>query len=149
MAPRSAPLVLRQAGRLAGSLSLRDQALAVCTVLVGAGRYPPPPPLFPLLLRQPATAKLSTRTSRTAVTTNRMRLMAHLLVPISISVPENQEHPNYSPHPPSAASSCAPGRYGAAAWTFPRTLRRTRGISPILTGGRAVALCRALCPSSC
>src|SRR5215218_11195061 len=99
--------VLRQAGRLAGSLSLRDQALAVCTVLVGAGRYPPP--LFPLLLRQPATAKLSTKTSRTAVTTNRMRLMAHLLVPLSISVPENQEHPNYSPHPPSAASSCLPG----------------------------------------
>src|SRR5215217_7853656 len=132
MAPRSAPLVLRQAGRLAGSLSLRDQALAVCTVLVGAGRYPPP--LFPLLLRQPATAKLSTRTSRTAVTTNRMRLIAHLLVPISISVPENQEHPNYSPHPPSAASSCAPGRYGAAAWPFPRTLRRARGISPILSG---------------
>src|SRR5829696_2094444 len=97
MAPRSAPLVLRQAGRFAGSLSLRDQALTVGTVLVGAGRYPPPPPLFPLLLRQPATAKLSTRTSRTAVTTNRMRLMAHLLVPISISVPENQEHPKLFP----------------------------------------------------
>jgi hypothetical protein len=80
MAPRSAPLVLRQAGRLAGGLSFRDQALAVGTVLVGAGRYPPPP-LFPLLLRQPVMAKLSTRTSRTAVTINRMRLKAHLLVP--------------------------------------------------------------------
>src|SRR5215211_918684 len=57
--------------------------------------------------------------------------------------------PNYSPHPPSAASSCAPGRYGAAAWPFPRTLRRARGISPYSSGGRAVALCRALCPSSC
>src|SRR5215213_8236594 len=56
------------------------------------------------------------------------------LFPISISVPENQEHPNYSPHPPSATSSCAPGRYGAAAWPFPRTLRRARGISLILIG---------------
>src|SRR5215210_8217440 len=97
MAPRSAPLVLRQAGRLAGSLSLRDQALAVCTVLVGAGRYPPPP-FFPLLLRQPATAKLSTRTSRTVMTTNKMRLMAYLLVPVSFSVPENQPHRKRFPH---------------------------------------------------
>src|SRR5215218_6509090 len=132
MASRSAFLV-PQAARAAGWW-FRYQATAVAgTVLVGAGRYPPPP-LFPLLLRQPATAKLSTKTSRTAVATNRMRLMAHLLVPISISVPENQEHPNYSPHPPSAASSCAPGRYGAAAWPFPRTLRRAKGISPILIG---------------
>src|SRR5215218_8880718 len=50
--------------------------------LVGAGRYPPPP-LFPLLLRQPATATLSTRMSRTAVTISRIRLMAHLLVLVS------------------------------------------------------------------
>src|SRR5215216_4916984 len=84
MALRSAPLVLRQAGRLAAGLSLRDQALAVGTVLVGAGRYPPPPPLFPLLLRQPATAKLSTRTSRTAVTMYRSRRIAHLLVPVCL-----------------------------------------------------------------
>src|SRR5215207_11721942 len=86
-------------------LSLCDQALAVGTVLVGAGRYPPPPPFFPLLLRQPATAKLSTRTSRTAMTTNKMRLMAYLLVPVSFSVPENQPHRKRFP---ASASSRSP-----------------------------------------
>jgi hypothetical protein len=59
-----------------------DQATAVGTVLLGAGRYPPPPSLSPLLLGQPAKAKLSTRTSRTAVTTSRVRLMANLLVAV-------------------------------------------------------------------
>src|SRR5215211_1120675 len=82
MASRSAFLV-PQAAPAAGWW-FRYQATAVAgTVLVGAGRYPPPPPLFPLLLRQPATATLSTRTSRTAVTISRIRLMAHLLVPVS------------------------------------------------------------------
>src|ERR671923_602918 len=81
MASRSACLVLRQAARAAG-WCVRYQATAVAgtEVLVGAGRYPPPPPFFPLLLRQPARAKLSTKTSRTAVTISRIRLMAHLLV---------------------------------------------------------------------
>src|SRR5215210_733564 len=104
MAPRSAPLVLRQAGRLAGSLSLRDQALAVCTVLVGAGRYPPPPPLFPLLLRQPATATLSTRTSRTAVTISRICLMAHLLV--LVSPPLQPRHPQRNLGPRLVRGGC-------------------------------------------
>src|SRR5215211_150254 len=82
MASRSAFLV-PQAAPAAGWW-FRYQATAVAgTVLVGAGRYPPPPPLFPLLLRQPATATLSTRMSRTAVTISRIRLMAHLLVPVS------------------------------------------------------------------
>src|SRR5215211_2389799 len=81
MASRSAFLV-PQAARAAGWW-FRYQATAVAgTLLVGAGRYPPPP-LFPLLLRQPATATLSTRMSRTAVTISRIRLMAHLLVLVS------------------------------------------------------------------
>jgi hypothetical protein len=69
-ARRSACLVLVQAGRAAG-WCFRDQATAAGTeLLVDAGRYPPPPSL-PLLLRQPAKATLSTRTSRTAVMTAR------------------------------------------------------------------------------
>src|SRR5215216_7709281 len=92
MASRSAFLV-PQAARAAGWW-FRYQATAVAgTVLVGAGRYPPPP-LFPLLLRQPATATLSTRTSRTAVTISRIRLMAHLLVLVlSSAIPEKPGAP--------------------------------------------------------
>src|SRR5829696_9374820 len=145
MAPRSAPLVLRQAGRLAGSLSLRDQALAVCTVLVGAGRYPPPPPLSPLLLRQPATAKLSTRTSRTAVTMYRIRRMAHLLVPVCLlyvgepAVPQTIPYTSVRQETPCAP---APRR---AAWSCHRTLRRASGIRPMIIAWSSLGDCAGLC----
>src|SRR5829696_4302530 len=97
IASRSACLVLRQAAR-APAGAFRDQATAVAgTVLVvGAGRYPPPP-FFPLLLRQPATATLSTRTSRTAVTISRICLMAHLLVLVSPPLQPRHPHRNLGP----------------------------------------------------
>src|SRR5215213_996139 len=71
---------------------------------VGAGRYPPPPPFFPLLLRQPATATLSTRTSRTAVTISRIRLMAHLLV--LVSPPLQPRHPQRNLGPRLVRGGC-------------------------------------------
>ena len=129
-------------------LSLRDQALAVCTVLVRGRQVPAA--LVPAALAAAGHGEAEHQDEQDRGNDKQDAPHGPPPCPYLHLCAGEPGAPKTIPRIRLRQQALAlPGRYGAAAWPFPRTLRQARWISPILIGWPSRGVVRALCPSSC